>query len=138
MNKKICKNIDLIADGIGTFIFETTNKIISDLESNEKYKEAAEKFNNLPRLKRLFDFYIMNFWVVSTILEFYYEYDDFEKICEKIEAGIDKSLYEYTKNNTIMGVVLKDFIKDDEEKALIIRRISSDIKTIDTSCVIGD
>ena len=138
MNKKACKNIDLMADGLGNFIFESTNKIISDLESNEKYKEAAEGFNSLPRLKRLFDFYIMNFWVVSTILEFYYEYDDFEKICEKIEIGIDKSLCEYTKGNNIMGVVLKDFIKDGEEKSIIIRRISSEIQALDTSSVIGD
>jgi len=138
MNKKQCKNIDLIVEKLVTFIFERTNEIISDLESNEKFKEVAEKFNKLPRLKRLFDLCIMNFWVVSSVLELYYEHDDFEKICEKVEIGVGKSLHTYAEKNKIMGVVLKDFIKDDEEKALLIRNISSELEALNISNPIGD
>ena len=121
MDKRHAKNTDLMAEALGDYIFNKANKIIVDLEYKEEFKEAATEFNKLPKLKRLLDFYIVNFWLASDACELYYEHDDFEKICEGIEEGIYESLESYEKSNQILGLTLKDFIKDRQESTLFYR-----------------
>ena len=73
-----------MAEALCDYIFNNANKIAADLERNEELKEAAAEFNNLPKLKRLLDFYIVNFWLASVACQEYYEHGDFQKICDGI------------------------------------------------------
>lgn len=129
MYKRPAKNTDLIAEALGDYIFNKANKIVVDLEYNEKFKEAATEFNKLPKLKRLLDFYIINFWLASVACELYYEHDDFQKICEGIEEGIIKSLESYGKSNQIFGVTLREFVKDKDELVLLYREYPVGVET---------
>lgn len=115
MDKKHSKNTELMAEALGDYIFNRANRIVANLEQKKELKEAASEFNNLPRLKRLLDFYVINFWLASIACEEYYEHDDFVKICEGVEDSIYKSLESYERSNQILGLTLKDFVKDQEE-----------------------
>lgn len=117
MIKKHSKNTELMAEALGDYIFNRANMIVADLEQNKELKEVLSEFNNLPKLKRLLDFYIVNFWLASFACELYYENDDFKKVCESIEKSIYKSLSSYEQSNKILGLTLKDFVKDEEELA---------------------
>ncbi len=113
INKKHPKNIELTAGTLGHFIFDKAYKDVCALECNENFKETA--FNKLPKLKRLFDLYIIYFWKVSLACEMYYEHNDFQKICATIEEDIYTSLNSYEESNQILGLTLKDFVKDKKE-----------------------
>ena len=125
------KSTGLMAEALGDYIFNRANKIVVDLEYDEKFKEMAmaTEFNKLPRLKRLLDFYILDFWLASVACEDYYEHDDFQNICEGIEEGIIKSLESYGKANRILGVPLREFVKDKDELALLYREYPVDAET---------
>ena len=130
MNKKHSKNTELTAEALDDYIFNRANKIVADLEQNREFKEAVTEFNRLPKLKRLFDFYVINFWLASVACELYYEHDDFQKICEGAEEGIIKSLESYEKSNQILGVTLKEFVKDKNELALLYREYPVGAETV--------
>ncbi|MEK7849355.1 MAG: hypothetical protein AAB213_00830 [Candidatus Omnitrophota bacterium] len=121
MIKKHSKNTDLMVEALGNFIFDTTNEDVHTFEHNEKFKEIAVIFNKLPKLKRLLDFYIINYWEASVACKLYYEHDDFQKICTGVEDAIYKSLESYEKSNEILGFTLKDYVKDGEELSVFYR-----------------
>lgn len=117
-------------EALGDYIFNNANKTIAYLEGNEKLKEVATEFNELSDLKRRFDFYIINFWLASVACELYYEQDDFQKICEGIEEGIIESIESYGKSNLMLGVTLKEFVKDKEELFQLCQEYSVGAETV--------
>lgn len=138
MNKKPLKNPELTAESLSRFIFDTAQKDVYELEHNnhwgevilerirlvittEKAPEIAEglpiEFNKLPSLKRLLDLCIIYFWQVSKECQWIYEENDFQKICAMIEDRIYDRFEAYEKTNKILGVTLKEFVKDGKELA---------------------
>ncbi len=104
-----------MAEAICHFIFTLADDSVCSLENKEDFKETAVEFNKFPRLKRLFDIYIISFWQASVTCELHYEHDDCQEICKGIEVGLYKSLEAYEETNQIHGLSLKDFVKGQEE-----------------------
>jgi len=124
MEKKKAKNTGLIIEALGYFIFEISNKDVDDIENNEKLQEVATGFNKLSKLKRLLDFYIINFWLATLACNEFYEHDDSQKICDEVENGIVESLSSFEQANNIYGqngLTLKEFVKDEDELILFYR-----------------
>ena len=129
VNKRRPNNPDAIILALSTFIFENAESSIVDFEQKDELKEVSKEFNAQPFLKRFLDFSILYFWAATIACESHYDHEDFLKICDGIEKNISKRFSEIEKEQEILGVVLKDYVKDKDELALFYRQFPVDNET---------
>lgn len=117
--KKISKGSEIVIHYLAELIGSFVNNDMHILETQQSFPaEVVEKFNNQPALKRLFDFYIVEFWLASFSCGLYYEVSARDEICEGIGKKIGLVL---EKHRNSQFLIIKDFIKDKDELSSIYR-----------------
>lgn len=118
MNKK-SKNLNIATALLNEFIAKITNQSINDFQTNAEIKDSLKEFNGFSELKKYFDLYIINFWILCVVCELYYDKTDFMNICNSIENSILESLIAKQAKESHPGFSLETVIKNADEIASI-------------------
>ena len=129
MNKQKSNNPDAAIIALSSFILQSAENGRMDFEEKEELKEISKELNTQPFLKRFLDFSILYFWVATIACGSYYEHDDFLKICDGIEKDIFRRFSDIETELELIGLVLKDYVKDKDELALFYRRFPVEDET---------